>query len=79
MFFKNNKNLKTLSTKISKHLAQGEQSSVLTCFYLFLFSDQLTVHIRKEKMKSFPIPAIANFANLVVYPAKQKVYYNCFR
>ena len=24
-------------------------------------------------MKSFPIPAISNFANLVVYPSKQKV------
>ena len=27
-------------------------------------------------MKSFPIPAISNFANLVVYPAKQKVSHN---
>ena len=44
----------------------------LYCIPVF-FPDQLTIHVNKEKMKSFPIPAISNFANLVVYPSKQKV------
>jgi hypothetical protein len=30
-------------------------------------------------MEFLPIPAIPNFANLVVYPAKQEVSYDCFK